>query len=564
MAVAAVDPRTRRYVNPVRVVWPEPSSAAAVGATRLLTESLGQATVWRPPLCELSLGVADKPDAPSLLLDFGRELHGGVQLTIGPTKGNRPIRIRICFGESVSEAMGAPNQDHAVHDHLIQVPWAGTHEVGNTAFRFVRIELVDAGDWLGLCGVRAVSLMREEPWAGSFACDDERLNTIWKTGAYTVQLCTHEYVWDGPKRDRLVWIGDIHPEAAAISTIWGKHPAVEQSLDFVRDESPPAQGKWANGMPTYSLWWIVTHRDWYWRHGDMEYLRAQREYLLSLLDVLLRCVRADGRDTLPGHFTDWSSARDPAAVAVGSHALMVMALSAAAQLCDVLAEPALAQASRAAAGRMRSFVPPQTHNKQSHALRVLAGLADAAGTNAAILAPDPLAGLSTFYGYYVLQARAQAGDHCGCLDVIRRYWGGMLDLGATTFWEHFDIAWATGNPTRIDEPPVAGRPDVHRDNGDHCYVGHRHSLCHGWAAGPTAWMSEHLLGVRSVSPGFNTVTVQPCLGDLQWAQGSIPTPHGAIRVRHERRSDGTIASDVQLPAGVRRAPSADNGLPSST
>ena len=82
-----------------------------------------------------------------------------------------------------------------------------------------------------------------------------------------------------------------------------------------------------------------------------------------------------------------------------------------------------------------------------------------------------------------------------------QYWGGMLDFGATTFWEDFDLAW-TKNAGRIDELVSAGKKDLHADFGDHCYIGLRHSLCHGWAGGPTAWLTEHVLGIRPLEPGF--------------------------------------------------------------
>ena len=54
--------------------------------------------------------------------------------------------------------------------------------------------------------------LRDLQYLGSFECSDERLNTIWQTGAYTVHLNMQDYLWDGIKRDRLVWIGDMHPE----------------------------------------------------------------------------------------------------------------------------------------------------------------------------------------------------------------------------------------------------------------------------------------------------------------------------------------------------------------
>jgi hypothetical protein len=45
--------------------------------------------------------------------------------------------------------------------------------------------------------------------------------------------------------------------------------------------------------------------------------------------------------------------------------------------------------------------------------------------------------------------------------------------------------------------------------------------------------------------------VKPNLGDLTFAEGSYPTPLGVIRVRHERKPNGTIASDITAPDGVK-------------
>ena len=66
----------------------------------------------------------------------------------------------------------------------------------------------------------------------------------------------------------------------------------------------------------------------------------------------------------------------------------------------------------------------------------------------------------------------------------------MLDLGATTFWEDFDIAWAQ-NAGGIDEFPVKGKVDIHGDFGAFCYKGYRHSLCHGWSSGVIKFIKEN-------------------------------------------------------------------------
>ena len=62
----------------------------------------------------------------------------------------------------------------------------------------------------------------------------------------------------------------------------------------------------------------------------------------------------------------------------------------------------------------------------------------------------------------------------------------------------------------------------------------RTSLAHGWASGPTPILTGYVLGVQPVKPGYQTFTVTPHPGSLRWAEGTIPTPYGQIRVRWTR------------------------------
>ncbi len=544
------DSRVRDFVWPCRVVWMTDAPHAPEDPAPLLEQHPGQAIVHtsRRP-CVLRSGAG-------LVLDYGREICGGVRFV---TADNHPrtCRVRVRFGESVSEAMGAPNNDHAMHDVVVDLPWHGTAEIGNTGFRFVRVDVLGKNAIVELRGVPAVSVYRDLPWKGTFRCSDDRLNRIWQTGAYTVQLNMQDYVWDGIKRDRLVWLGDMHPEVRVICSVFDDDGVVPASLDLDRDNTPlPGH---INGISSYSLWWIIIQRDWFLYKGDRDYLEAQRGYLLPLLRQFMGCVDAAGSETLPpARFLDWPTSEDEAAKHAGLQGLLSWALAAGEELCRVLGEHECAADCRNVRGRMRSHVPEAGRNKQANALLVLGGLADAARTNAAALSVRPLSGLSTFYGYYVLEARARAGDFVGALNVIRSYWGAMLDFGATTFWEDFDLEW-TRNASRVDELPVPGKDDLHADFGNYCYRGLRHSLCHGWAGGPTAWLSAHILGVQPAAPGCSRVTIKPNLGDLEWAEGALPTPHGPIRVRHEKDGRGGTRTEFELPPGVNRVADAPPG-----
>lgn len=120
----------------------------------------------------------------------------------------------------------------------------------------------------------------------------------------------------------------------------------------------------------------------------------------------------------------------------------------------------------------------------------------------------------------------------------------MIEYGATTFWEDFDITWLKENPTKIDEIPEEGRKDLHGDFGRYCYTGFRRSLCHGWASGPTSFMSKYILGVYPIESGMKKIRIQPDLGNLQFAKGSFPTPYGKIVIEHTKNDDGSTKTNI--------------------
>ncbi|MBD3175535.1 MAG: Bacterial alpha-L-rhamnosidase [Armatimonadia bacterium] len=533
------DPRVRSFVLPTRIVW---TSESGVEAPENLLSFGDDGCTLTPP-------GGDEPVA--LVLDYGRELHGGIRLQTPQTPKREPATVRIRFGESVSEVMAEPNNDHTPHDYTVPVPWWGHMEVGTTGFRFVRIDLLESEIPVVISEAPAAFIYRPLEYHGSFRCSDERLNEIWEVGAYTVHLCMQDHVWDGIKRDRLVWIGDLHPETKVICDVFGECDVVPSSLDYARDHYPLPG--WMNGISSYSIMWLFCHADWYLYHGNRGYLEEQRDYLLGLVDHLVSYVDDQGKERLDGHrFLEWPTSEDPTAIDYGLQALMVLGLECAAQLCEALGETAAARNARETADRARGCQREPTDRKVARALAVLAGMEDALQVNERVFCSDPYRDTSTFYGYYLLEARAKAGDYKGAMDLIRNYWGGMLDMGATTFWEGFSIDWMPDS-VPIDELPKEGMRDIHADFGDWCYKGLRHSLCHGWAAGPTAWLIEHVLGLRPTSPGFATMAVEPHLGDLDWAEGSIATPRGPVRVRHERTDSGIDTRVLEKPDGVEIA-----------
>ena len=133
----------RTYIAPTQIIW-QSENAEIVNAERLLKEGIHQASLINSDICILKNTIKQA----SIILDFGKEIHGGLEIVTGMWPGNKPVNVRVRFGESVSETMaeigggtGATN-DHAIRDWELQLPWLGKIEIGNTGFRFVRIDLL--------------------------------------------------------------------------------------------------------------------------------------------------------------------------------------------------------------------------------------------------------------------------------------------------------------------------------------------------------------------------------------------------------------------------------------
>ncbi len=514
---------------------------------RLLTNTVSQIVYVPKEIGEKQCAVIKK--GGYIVLDFGKELSGGIVLAVQRlTDDHSNGKCRIVFGESVAEAMSsigernATNQ-HSLRDMVVEIGILSTYKLGRTGFRFVKIEALDTDMYIQC--VKADCDIEDMEYKGSFECNDELLNKIWQTGAYTVQLNTHEYIWDGVKRDRLIWIGDMHPEASTINAVFGDIPAIRNSLDYVRSVTPPDE--WMNNTATYSMWWIIIHYDLYMHWGDKIYLKEQEEYLIPLCEHIFDWADKNfeaSYDRMLG-FVDWSSKYSESEFE-GRCAITTISLDCAGKIFKWLGNTVYARRCEQYAERLRNEKIEKKSNKRISALTVLSGrdLKIAKG----VIAGNSPEEMSCFMGYYVLKAKARLGDYADALDIIRSYWGAMLAKGATTFWEDFDIEWVKGSD-RIDELNPEGLKNIHGDFGKHCYKGLRLSLCHGWAAGPTPFLMEQIGGIEILEPGCKKIRIKPNLGNLDWIKVTYPTPYGEIKVFAEQKNGETKVT-YDVPRGI--------------
>ena len=242
-----------------------------------------------------------------LILDFGREQSGGIRILTHGANGDKRVRLR--FGESLSETcaeLGEKNatNDHSNRDFTVELQNYSDMTFGNTGFRFVRLDFLGKDSGFGIKSIVAASDEDEREEVGRFECDDPVINEIWNTASRTLRLCLHNgYFWDGVKRDHLVWIGDLYPEMRSAFCLYKNTSETENSLIFAKEQTPLPG--WINEIPMYSMWWLIILSENYFQGGDRKFAEEQLPYVQGLLEQLGKYIREDGSTSFSNNFIDW-------------------------------------------------------------------------------------------------------------------------------------------------------------------------------------------------------------------------------------------------------------------
>lgn len=496
-----------------------------------------------------------------LLFDFGKELAGRVQ--VYGTEGRHVI---ITTGESRQEC---DHQELPLDNHgPFHLTLAGNYPAFTpyTAFRYARLQY-DGSKPLYLTRVRCDFKYYPVQYKGSFDCSNPLLTRIWYTGAYTAHLCMQEDIWDAPKRDRGLWIGDMQVTGQTINVAFGSRFLLERSIGRVRELAQGGRPDSAlpvsdvNSIPGYSAAWLCTLAEYYLHQGDKAFLMRQHVKIISLLKYLQ--TEFNEKDLFDNphkawDFCDWSPGFiiDSPLARATTDLYIILGVRKAIYLLNQLGDKAnaeryakwerqLVRAARANLydAQMGSF----SDRLQENVMAILSGAATAQQASAIyqkVVKPGSPAWvvpngksladsevMSPYYGYFVLCTMGKLNEDQDALNLLQKYWGDMLARGTTTMWEMFAPSWPHNFKWVVDRLPYL-------------------SLSHGWSSGPTSFLTEHILGVRPTAPGYSEAIVQPNLCDLKWVEGNVPTPHGIIHVK-AYRSDKRVIVRVKLPSGIQ-------------
>ncbi|MGP8260202.1 MAG: alpha-L-rhamnosidase C-terminal domain-containing protein [Acidobacteriaceae bacterium] len=497
-----------------------------------------------PLTVRLASPMLAQQEAPSLVLDFGRETVGRLQIVSTSTT---LAMVAIEYGESENELLDHPY----LGTNLLTLPAHATAYGPKSAFRYARVRFLSAQAPIQIGSIQLDAIFYPVNYSGSFESSDPLLNKIWETGAYTAHLCMQDGIWDAPKRDRGRWAGDLDVSGRVIDNVFADRFLMEDTLTRLLDDR--AAGHHVNSIPGYSALWISALDQYYLHTGSLDYLKSVHQRLVDLLSTMdaemdVDHLFADKSKDWP--FVDWTAdlSADTPEARRGTQFEYILAFRDAAFLLRELGDnaaatkrdQAVAQLTAAAQAHLLDAATGTFGSRwQVNSMAILSGAATLAQVPAiwsGVLTHTADASfreppITPFYNYYVLSAMAASGHRTEALDWIRKYWGGMVREGATSFWEAYDTHWPTNNP----------HVSLQADGTSGYYV----SLAHGWSSGPTSWLMEEILGIRPTAAGFRTATLRPDLAGLAWARGTEPSPQGPIAI--DLKPNHTT---VTLPAGI--------------
>ena len=385
---------------------------------------------------------------------------------------------------------------------------------------------------------------------GSFRCSDPSLDELRLAAARTLQLSMRDVYMDCPWREQALYTGDMYNEALFEHTAFGDGALTRQCLLMAADGmmergllpcAYPSEGRLT--IPSYSLLWVLALDDYVHYTADLSVIEPCLGVVKTLMETFEGQRAENGllRD-FDGEFNffDWGFEQGEGQCALqregqcGPLSLMyVGALRAAAGLAERAGDAGLARDARARAGRTaeavnrnlwdaarRAYVDfagpagPRACSVSQHtnALALCFGVADGdriAGALDALTAPDgQVLQAEPFFQLFVLDALARGGRMDRVLEVLRERFAPMLRGGTGTLWEMWCGKRGPFQGVEID-----------------CF-----SLCHGWSANMLYLAPTYLLGVEPLEDGYHTFRCAPQLGDLDFAQGAVPTPAGVIEV----------------------------------
>lgn len=496
----------------------------------------------------------------SILLDQNHLTTAFPRLKIS---GGHNSRIKLTFAESMRDSNNVKgNRDDIVGKviigyHDLFIADGGSNRILQSlwwrTFRYVEMKIVTSNEPLIIHSINSIFTAYPLQEKASFTSSDESLSDIWDVGWRTQRLCAGETFFDCPYYEQLQYVGDTRIQALVAYYVSGDSRLFRKAITDFNDSRLAfglTQSRYPSYfkqiIPPYSLFWIAMVHDYWMLVNDGELIKTM---IPGIMDVLHWYEERIDTTGMLGpmewwNFVDWVQFEGwesgiPAGAETGNSSIislqLVYNLYLAADLFKSYSMPDLAYRYQSLGDNIKASVyklcwdegsqmladTPEKINFSQHA-NITGILVDAIPTNIQedllkrVMEDQDIARSSYYFTFYLIRALNKVGLADEYLATLEP-WRHMLRLGLTTFAERQE-------PTRSD--------------------------CHAWSASPLYEFLSTVTGINPGSPAFQTVRIEPHLGDMTEINAKMPHYLGEIQVALKKDEDNRLAGEVTLPEGL--------------
>lgn len=449
------------------------------------------------------------------IVDFGQHCVGYFAFdceAVG-SPPDAPAHLQFIFGE-ISAEVAEPFSDYngwlssswlQQEDRYLDVLPAQVALPRRYCCRYVKVRVIATSPKYGLRFSRlelACVSSAQDAMLRPAEIADPLLRQIDAIGVRTLKNCMQEVFEDGPKRDRRLWLGDLHLQAQVNYATFGQNDLVRRCLylfaGITRDDGMVSANLFMQPrviaddtfLFDYSLLFASTLADYVAASDDCATL--QELWPTALRQVELALGRLNAQDVLTDSddwwaFIDWHEQLNKQAAAQGVLLYCLRKAHALAQRCDADRVGWLAQQiDRVEQGALnqlwdaeQGFFISGGERQVSWAAQVWLILGEAGDLPfrqrliSRLQQQPPAIGMHTPYMvHHFVAALLATGQRQQAVAQIKHYWGGMAVAGADTFWELYD-------PLNPDYSPYGSKLI--------------NSYCHAWSCTPAWLIREYAL-----------------------------------------------------------------------
>lgn len=459
------------------------------------------------------------------IYDFGKEMFGRIYM-----KGVKNLSTAY-YGESLEEVCDTEHCELISRDFREEEKGCFTVGIAK-AFRYVTVD----GTFEEIL---AYSENSDAKSRSVFVCDIPRLNEIYAVSEYTLALNSREFLLDGIKRDRWIWCADTYQSCLMQYYSFFDTGVMKRTMTALFGKSP--FHVYINHIMDYSFMWILCFGEYLTYTNDENYVADNIHKAFEIMEYCLGRRDENGlMDTRPGDwvFVDWADLDNSGEVCF-EQILLVAALRECVRLAKRFGyrkeETRYQEVLADTEWRLESFWDAEKHAyiysfkegksdekvlRHPNIFAVLFNICDETRKQEIkeyVLKNDDVPAITTPYmRFFELSALCQLGETEYVLEEIKKYWGGMLDEGATSFWEVYD----------------------EREKGVEKYAmyGRRYgkSLCHAWGASPLYLIGRYFIGL-SPANGGTAFLLEPKLSGLGDVHSVMPLAQGEVRIDKQGR-----------------------------